>query len=132
MAHFCPLGLEIRVSFKHSPRRAGGHPNYAELFVFNPVPVLLSAVQMSNALIFTYSPPSISSLSPGIIPTVGLAQAELLGDSFGSCAGQLGCFLRVTVTFPPYSIMVDMSDRVRSRCIHLHCLSTLLLSPCGV
>ncbi len=72
--------------------------------------------QVSNFTIFNYSPPSITSLSPGVVPTVGAPQAEILGDSFGSCIVGLTapCHLEVTVTFPLYSLWVDVTDRVRA------------------
>jgi hypothetical protein len=60
-----------------------------------------------------FSPPTITSLTPSIIPTLGASNVVLAGDSFGSCAGVPNCYLRVTVTFPVYSILVDMSDVVR-------------------
>jgi hypothetical protein len=70
--------------------------------------------QASNKRMFTYSPPVISSMTPSELPTAGLANVVLTGDSFGSCAGVSGCHLQATVVFPPYSISVDNSDQVCS------------------
>lgn len=69
--------------------------------------------QRSNALRFTYSPPSISSMSPSVLPTLGATDVVLRGESFG--AADANCYLKAMVTFPPYSITVDTSDKVRAR-----------------
>ncbi len=68
--------------------------------------------QPSNKVLFTYSPPTILSLTPNDVPTTGYPNAELIGDSFGDCTGMLQCYLRVHVSFPAYSIPVDLSDKV--------------------
>lgn len=81
--------------------------------------------QASNKHLFTYSPPVISSMTPSELPTAGLANVVLTGDSFGSCAGVSGCFLQATVVFPPYSISVDNSDQV---CVHVRLRMVCVIS----
>ena len=76
--------------------------------------VLIDGVS-SNKMAFTFSRPTITSLAPSVVPTTGFSNAELIGDSFGDCTGVLQCYLRVQVTFPSYSIVVDLSDKVRRR-----------------
>ncbi len=76
-----------------------------------------------------YAPPSIASLSPSVIPTVGAANVVILGNSFGDCTGVSNCFLRVTVSFPEYTMLVDMSDVVCSR--HTRVMQKYLLQPNG-
>ena len=76
---------------------------------------------------FTFSRPTIASLMPSVVPTTGFSNAELIGDSFGDCTGVLQCYLRVQVTFPSYSIVVDLSDKVRRRS-HAKIAAHLVLS----
>lgn len=68
--------------------------------------------QSSNKMPFTFSPPTITSLTPAVVPTTGYVGAELVGDSFGNCLGVPQCYLKVQVTFPSYSILLDLSDKV--------------------
>ncbi len=65
--------------------------------------------------LFTYSPPVITRMSPAEVPTAGLANVELLGESFGSCEGVSGCFLQASVVYPSYTISVDIGDKVSWR-----------------
>jgi hypothetical protein len=62
--------------------------------------------------------PSIASMSPLVVPTIGYPDAVLTGESFGDCTGIPNCYFKVMVTFPDYRISVNFRDMIGNRTLN--------------